>query len=160
MFWSSASFAATSSDVRSAVAGNVLRLDVVQPERRPGRREVPLDVGPLTLRLLRIDREPLNDLRPDRAGEERGQDPDAHRRERERDPPHPDVHEEQDRRQDRDDREQPQSRELRMHIRIARSRHDPALREVEGERAQVVLVRLDQSEKAEQHRDVSQRRTV
>ena len=129
-------------------------LDCVEPECVARGPDVAIDVLLLGLVLVRADLELLHRGRVDRADHQGDERPQPDRDDREHPPATPDVPEEESGGADRDEDQEVERGELRLHVGVARTLDDAAGGEVQLEPAEVVLRRLDQCHHREDHRQV------
>ncbi len=136
------------------VVGVGLRHHVGQAHALARGQDVVLDVRRLARRLARLDPHRLDERRVGRAGDDadEGPEPDGHRRQ------HPaalpDVVDEQAARQQRDEQQQLERRQRGVDVGVGGALHVAPARERERVAGQVVVDRLDQRERGQDHRHV------
>ncbi len=144
-------------DVVAGQLGGVverLAFDLVQAHRVAGGLDVAFDVLGLTARLGRLDLEPLDDGRVDPRHDDGREAPQPHGHHRQHPPPAPDVHDEETRGEDRDEQQQVQRGELRLHVGVERTVDGAPRGERELVAVEPVPHRPDEGHDREQHREV------
>ena len=112
------------------------------------------DVRLLARVLVRLHDEALDHRRVDRADHDRDEAPQADRDDREHPAAAEDVEDEQDRGRDRDEHQQVERRQLRLHVGVGGAVDHAPVREREAEPREVVLHGLGERHQREDHRDV------
>ena len=118
------------------------------------RRDVAGDVRLLLGRLGRLHLEALDERGVDRAGDHRDERPEADGDHRQPPPALPDVHDQQDRGEERDEEQEVDRRQLRLHVGVAGAVDEAARREGEAVALQPVARALQQGQRREQHRQM------
>ena len=136
------------------VGGEVPVDDVADRVGVPGSRDVARDVRPLPAGLGRLDPEALDEPRIGRTGDDRHQRPQPDGQDRQDPPSAPDVEEEQPAAEQRDEQQQHDGGQLRLHVRVAGPSDEGPIRHGQLVALQPVPECLDEGEDTEQHRQV------
>ncbi len=129
-------------------------VDLVEVEGGARRRDVAGDVLLLVRELVGLHLEVLHGRGIDRADDQRDEAPQADGDHREHPSAPADVPDEQQRGHDRDEDQEVQRGELRVHVGVPGAVDRPAVREVQLVATEVVLGRLDQRHHGDDHREV------